>query len=412
MKQQNDASRKNPDARAAVRATTLTRAVIVAGVLGGALACGSESDSQDQSALSDDADEAVRTYSAIVHASYADSLEAAKAMDASIQEFLEDPSEDRLAAAKDRWLAAREPYLQTEVYRFYNGPIDNPDDGPEGMINAWPLDEAYIDYTVDDPASGIINDPEVEISAESLVELNEQGGEKNIATGFHAIEFLLWGQDRSDDGPGDRSFTDYLDDGEASNAERRALYLRTVSGLLVEHLEGLVEAWAEDEDNYRAEFESLEPKLALGNILTGMINLSGFETGGERLQAALDSGSQEDEHSCFSDNTHRDMIQDIQGVLNVWQGQYQRLDGTEVTGVSVREIVQEADAELADEIDTHIRVSLELAKDLHTPFDREIAPDNEAGNERVSELVISLRAVDGDLERAFEKLGLEVMNME
>ena len=180
-----------------------------------------------------------------------------------------------------------------------------------------------------------------------------------------------------------------------------------MSALLVEHVEGLVEAWDEDSDNYRADFEALEPKQALGKILTGMITLSGFETGGERLQAALDSGSQEDEHSCFSDNTHRDMIQDIQGILNVWEG---RFEGTEadVAGPSVEAVVETVDSELAAQIRRQILESWNLANDLHTPFDREIASDNEEGNQRVSELVSSLSDLEHDLQEAYEKLGLEV----
>lgn len=366
--------------------------------------CSSDSESDDSGGLPSQTSETIATYAKIVHANYADTLTRVNELDAAISDFVDDPSESGLAEARQRWLDAREPYLQTEVFRFYEGPID----GPEGMINAWPLDEAYIDYTVDDPESGIINDPSVEISAESLMELNEQGGEENIATGFHAIEFLLWGQDRSDDGPGDRPYTDYVEGSDAPHAERRALYLQTVSTLLVEHIEGLVDAWQEGEDNYRAEFESAPAKDALGRILTGMINLSGFETGGERLQAALDSGSQEDEHSCFSDNTHRDMIQDIQGIKNVWLGRYERLDGTKVKGASVRDVVEAVDAELAEEINTQINESFELANALHVPFDREIAPDNDAGNQRVSALVSALHEVDHSLEGAYEELGLVV----
>ena len=257
--------------------------------------CGSDDSDAPETSVPSNTSAAVATYAEIVHASYADSLEAAKDMDRAIQSFVDEPTEESLETAREAWLAAREPYLQTEVYRFYDGPIDNPEDGPEGMINAWPLDEVYIDYTEDEPEAGIINDPEIEIDAESLMELNEVGGEENIATGYHAIEFLLWGQDLSDDAAGMRPHTDYVADGGAPNAERRALYLVTVSGLLVEHLESLVQAWDEDGDNYREEFENAAPGEGLRRILTGMINLSGFETGGERLQAALDSGSQEDE---------------------------------------------------------------------------------------------------------------------
>ena len=57
-----------------------------------------------------------------------------------------------------------------------------------------------------------------EITAEALTAANEEGGETNISTGWHAIEFLLWGQDLSATGPGARPATDYT---TAPNAERR-----------------------------------------------------------------------------------------------------------------------------------------------------------------------------------------------
>ena len=149
---------------------------------------------------------AVEHYAAGVHAAYAASLASATELDEAIDAFVADPTDDTLAAAKDAWLAARDDYGLTEAFRFYGGPIDNEEDGPEGLINAWPLDEAYIDYVEGDPAAGIINDPDAypTIDAELVTSLNEQGGEANISTGWHAIEFLLWGQDLSADGPGAR----------------------------------------------------------------------------------------------------------------------------------------------------------------------------------------------------------------
>jgi putative iron-regulated protein len=145
-----------------------------------------------------------------------------------------------MSAAKQAWLDSRDPYLQTEVYRVYDGPIDTPDDGPEGLLNAWPLDEQYIDYVVGDDDAGIINGDDT-IDAATLEGLNEVGGEKNVATGYHAVEFLLWGQDLSETGPGERSYTDYVRDGSgtAANQDRRGTYLNVVGTMLVEHLSGV-----------------------------------------------------------------------------------------------------------------------------------------------------------------------------
>ena len=345
------------------------------------------------------------TYADIVYTSYTDSVTVAQELDSEISAFLDAPSAAGLAAAQNAWLDSREPYLQTEVYRFYDGPIDNPDTGVEGMLNAWPLDEAYIDYTVDDPSAGIINDTSVSIDAETLMSLNEQGGEENIATGFHAIEFLLWGQDLSSDSAGTRPYTDYLTDGSgtAANQDRRALYLETASSLMIEHLQEVQTAWTADSDNYRSEFLAMDGEEQLRMIMTGMIILTGFETGGERLQTALDSGDQEDEHSCFSDNTHRDMIQDIQGVQNIFLGQY-----GSISGLGIKDAIAEVDSDLAVRIESEIQIALDAGNALQVPFDNEIAMDNPDGQDRVQILITSLRTVEQSLEDAFRAFGLAI----
>ena len=350
----------------------------------------------------------VSTYAQIVEASYTDSLTAAVELDEAINSFLADPTAAGLASAQQAWLDSREPYLQTEVYRFYDGPIDNPTDGPEGLLNAWPLDENYIDYVDGDAGAGIINDTAETIDEASLEALNGVGGESNVATGYHAIEFLLWGQDFSDNGPGERPHTDYVSgaNGTAENQDRRGEYLNVSSALLIKHLTQVNDAWLEGAD-YRTEFES-DADAGIEKILTGMIVLSGFETGGERLQASLDSGDQDDEHSCFSDNTHRDMVQDVRGIMNVWKGTYTALDGSVIEGPGIYDVVLDLDSDLAARLDAQIVESLELANALKAPYDQEIAPDNAEGNARVQALIQSLRDQETMLEEVFVGLGLSV----
>lgn len=380
--------------------------------------CGSSSGGGETgSATAGLAEEAVATYAQIVFQSYSDSLEAAQALDTALSSFVADPSAATQDAAKTAWLAAREPYLQTEVYRFYNGPIDEPSDGPEGSLNAWPMDEQHVDYTRDSVASGIINKTELPIDEATLRGANEEGGEENIAVGFHPIEFLLWGQDETDpsDGlPGRRSFTDYLSEGgSAENQGRRGEYLALLGELLVDDLQRLVDAWSPgDSGNYRAGFEAGDWEAALEKMLTGMIILSGFETGGERLQVALDNGDQEDEHSCFSDNTHRDMVQDVLGVQNVWLGRYQALSAADsVSGTGLRELVASLEPELAQRITAQIAESLSLAEalrpsDSDPPFDVLISLGNVEGNAKVQALIDSLQAQEDLLSQAFAAFGL------
>lgn len=319
--------------------------------------------------------EAMETYADIVFASYEDSLTAATDLHDAIEAFLAEPSEESLTAAREAWLASNEPYGQTEAYRFYGGPIDD-EDGPEGLLNAWPLDEAYIDYVEGAPEAGIINNLEdyPEIDEELLVSLNEVGAEENISTGYHAIEFLLWGQDLSAETNGQRPYTDYT---MAENADRRAAYLDAAADLLVSDLESLVEDWSpEMEDNYRAIFLASDPDEAFTNMLTGAGVLAAAELSGERMFVAYDNQDQEDEHSCFSDNTHRDIITNFMGIQNVYMGSYTRLDGTVVSGTGIADVIEMANPTLNADILATLDEADTLTQDIFVPFDQAIVlPD-------------------------------------
>lgn len=363
----------------------------------------------DDGGLPESTSAALETYARIVHASYEDSAAAARAMDADLEALVATPSATTLEAAKQSWLDARIPYLQTEVYRFYDGPIDGMDGDPEGLINAWPMDEQTVDYVEGDATAGRINDASFTITAEALLDENGAGGEADVVTGWHPIEFLLWGQDVTAPSmrmPGQRSFEDFA---TADNADRRGLYLTTLGDVLVDHLDELTATWAPDTaGNYRATFLADAPEESLRKVLTGMIIFAGFESAGERLQAALDAGDQEEEHSCFSDNTHVDAIEDIRGVRNVWQGRYVRTDGTTIEGTGLRAVVEELDADLAAQISTSIDEALAAAQAMPVPFDLAIAPGNAEGNAAVQATIDALRETEMLLTQVFVELGFTV----
>lgn len=340
-----------------------------------------------------------------VLATYSDTLAAAKTMQSAITTFTAQPNAEHLAAARKAWLAAREFYGQSEAFRFYGGPIDDAK-GPEGRLNTWPMDESYVDGVRGKPGAGLINNRKFVISKKSLAGMNLRGGEENIATGWHAIEFLLWGQDLSADGPGDRSADDYVD-GKAPNADRRRQYLNVVTELLLDDLSTLVRAWAsDDKNNYRARFERGGDE-SLRKMLVGLGSLSRGELAGERLEVALASQDQEDEQSCFSDNTHRDAVSDALGIENVWLGRYRRADGSVLQGASLRDLVAAKDAALADKTTQQIRASVLAAEAIQPPFDREIIGGPDApGRLRIQALVASLVQQSKDLVSTAGALGI------
>ena len=348
----------------------------------------------------------VENYAAGVHALYSQSLDSATGMNRSIKAFLNDPSPSSLEGAKRSWLRARDDYGPTEAFRFYGGPIDSEENGPEGLINAWPLDEAYIDYVEGDDGAGIINDPArfPVIDAALLVSLNEEGGEVNISTGWHAIEFLLWGQDLNEVGPGSRPVEDYT---VAQNADRRGAYLSVAADLLLVHLRQMTDAWAPGvQGNYRSDFLAKATDQALENIITGIGELSRGELAGERMTVAYEARSQEDEHSCFADNTTADIINNARGIQMVYTGNY-----GSISGVGVIDLVSASNPALARQLAGQIDRSVALAEAIPGPFDqhlRDQIPNNDPGREAVLRTIVSLEEQTDSIVSAAQEIGITI----
>jgi putative iron-regulated protein len=340
-----------------------------------------------------------------VFESYSEAHRDVSALSTALSAFVASPSETTLEAAKQAWLDSRPEYLQTEAYRFYGGPIDD-DDNPEARINAWPLDEAYVDYVDGDPEAGLINDPVTmpTIDEASVTEVNMVGGEANVASGFHAVEFLLWGQDLSATGPGERSHTDYLASGAHANAERRGEYLTTVGALMIDDIAGVRDDWS---GAYKTQFLALPAAEALGLVLKGIGSLSGAELSGERMQVAYDTKSQEDEHSCFSDNTHVDHLNDQVGIENVYLGRFGDTDGP-----GIDDLVRARNPALDDEMKQRISDAKAKIQAIPQPFDQAILGDDSAdGRVKIKAAIDALKAQTETIAKIAKLLGVE-LNLE
>ena len=359
--------------------------------------------------LSVSADQVVRHHARLVHAAYEDSWQAALRLQRVVKAFAASPSEEGLSQARQAWLDAREWYGLTEAFRFYGGPVDD-ERGPEGRLNAWPLDEAYIDGVKGRMQAGLIQNPKFRITKAQLSAFNERGGEENIATVWHAIEFLLWGQDISAEGPGARPAADFID-GQRAHADRRRQYLLVVTDLLVDDLQSLVRAWAPDARNYRQRFEQGGME-SVRKMIVGMGSLSRGELAGERLEVALNTQDQEDEHSCFSDNTHRDVVGNAQGILQVWTGHASRLDGSALQGPSLHQLLSAKDPALAEQVQLQLTQSVRLAQAIQAPFDREIVGGKAApGRLRIQATVDSLVSQSRLLVAAANRLGIQRLTL-
>lgn len=371
-----------------------------------AIACSSNDNATDTVA-SVTKKEVVATYADIAYANYKKAYDDAVILKTAITTFTTSPSQANFDNAKNKWKESRESYGTTEAFRFANGPIDDAN-GPESMLNAWPLDEAYIDYVDGASSAGIINNPLLfPLITKAVLEAeNENGGEKNISVGYHAIEFLLWGQDLtapSEKKAGLRPFTDYTIGGTAAYQTRRATYLNVCADLLTDHLEYMVNQWKVG-GPYRTTFLALSQDVAIKNMYLGITTLVSAELPVERMYVALGNADQEDEHSCFSDNTHRDIALNLQGVLNVYQGSYGTIDGP-----SLEDLVKQANTTTYNETATSANDALSKVAAIITPFDLAISGGlDSVEGAKVNAAVIQLKNLGANLLAGASKIGITV----
>ncbi len=377
-------------------------------------------------------------YAEVAHAVFADALIGAQKLADKVDALIVKPSNSTLNEAREAWLNARIPYQQSEVYRFGNTVVDD----WEGQLNAWPLDEGLIDYVAPDhyqhemgnvgASANIIASNNLVMGSETLsldpitpdllASLNElAGSEANVATGYHAIEFLLWGQDLNgtDAGAGERPYTDYVQGKGCTggHCERRVAYLKAAMDLLLTDLAYMEQQWRTGiKDNYRAQLAAMKPTEVLTKALFGMGSLALGELAGERMKVALEANSTEDEHDCFSDNTHNSHFYNAKGIWNVYYGKYTRLDGSVISGPSMAELVAQADPTLAKKVAHQFDQTMQAmqamvdkaeAKSKPMKFDQMIAEGNQEGEKLVSNAVAGLVALTREIENVADTLGVK-----
>ena len=357
-------------------------------------------------AANDSVNSLANSYANLVSHYYNEVSLSTQEMHNAIIKFVQAPDNNSLTNAKNKWIAARSIYGITEAFRFYGGPIDGVnkygEEGPEGLINAWPLNEAYIDYVKGSSNAGIINNLSLEINNDTIIAANMSEDDADVSTGWHAIEFLLWGQDFSLETAGIREASDYLPTNEI-NIRRRA-YLVATSALLLEHINWLSMEWLENGEGRKAFLNKNDPG---GAILTGIATLAGFELSSERIATALDSGDPEDEHSCFSDQTHNDVKANFNGIINVYLGK--GLNG-ESFSPSISEFVAKNNLKLHENILEIINETNISINNITVPFDKMLSePKNGPGRQAAEKTVSNLLVLAKNFKEAGKDLNWEVI---
>ena len=317
-------------------------------------------------------------YQTLVRATYADLLVKNKALDLEARELAKNPNQAQLEKTRAAWKEARLAYSPTEPYRYYGGPIDNADVGVEALMNAWPIDESYLDAVKGSEHAGLImNEKEFPVvDAKTLSDANEKGGEKNVSTGYHAIEFLLWGQDFSLEAAGNRPATDFT--AAAPGGVRRAQALTALTGLLVTHTEKLVNAW-QPESAYSKAWNNAKPDEILRRILVGATSLSADEMAGERMTVALEKNDPEHEQDCFSDFSLEDLKANQRGIMRVLQE----------TGLL--DVMAKVDSKRALSLRRDLDQAQKNLEAIPAPFDRLISNPKSPDRKKVQKAIAGLQ---------------------
>lgn len=353
---------------------------------------------------SDPTTDVVKQYTVLMRENMADVVNTLTGLQDAIYAFTDAPSADGFAACQQAWLDARPSYGEMEVARFYGGPIEE----VQGRVNEWPIDEAFIDYTAVNPTGGIINDPAhfPMLTPPILASSDEKGGIENLSTGYHAIEYLLWGQ-RPDQtsGPGTRPYTDYVDGGTAANQARRRTYLRSAIELLVSDLGGVQAAWDADEPNsFANQMLRKKPQDALELIVRGFSQMAISELYYERMYDPYITQNRKDEQSCFSESTQVDLASNALGVENVYLGRYGA-----VTGKGITDLVAAKNPALDAQLRATLGAIRATIDAIPPPFDHSvISPDGSTAHTAVQNALDQFTPLQDQMHQLADLLGVTV----
>jgi putative iron-regulated protein len=339
--------------------------------------------STDANAYKFEADDEIEAYADMAQARYAEAAAAAKLLRKACDTLLKAPSEINMSTARTAWIAARKPYMQGEAFRFYDGPIEK----LEGAVNEAPITPSVIDDW--------ISRSKAPITVKALAKANQKSAEHDVTTGYHAIEYLLWGAD------GKRPYTEYSK-GTVENDRRRAMLLATTSKLQSD-LGQLSSQWSKaNRKSYRAKFLKLPEREALGRMVNGMAILAGKELPRDRIETPLAGKDPHDEQSDFSNTTTADFVSGVEGLAMLWRGdgKFRGLAG----------LVKSRKAEVATQVDAALADLEAKSKALPNPWDVVFAKDATSPERKsADDFSSSLKALAEGLKSAGNALGVLVL---
>ena len=177
-------------------------------------------------------------------------------LQSSTTEFLSAPNSTNQKQAKRAWLQAHKAFLGSNLFSLVS------QNQLIFQIDAWPIQEGFLDSIPNYPQSGIINDLTVAIDTESLQEQHGITDSREVSLGFHALEFLIFG----------RTPENFGLSGDNIKLRRRAA-MKIILDLLISDIDLAFEEIGEASADFLSELEDYDGKDLDGlRRLLGILN--------------------------------------------------------------------------------------------------------------------------------------------
>lgn len=262
-------------------------------------------------------------------------------------------------ALRTKFLTARNSFMLCGPYLYGDGSIAMPGIEAYARLDAYPINFEYIDYSNTNPGSGIINDPTnyPYISESAIKTWDKVGGAANSSCGMHVLEFLLWGQDLTAGSPGGRSVSDF------TNLRRRQ-YLNFASSLLKNDL-----TLVQNQSVFENDLLAADPSVSFGFMMTGFLKFIQEDFAVNGIKKPLDSQSESDEISRFSDQTKQDLLGKLKAVRLYYDPRSLFSSNSEYF---LTDFVKEVDASMDTEITQKLDEIETLLNGITVDFDQAI----------------------------------------
>jgi len=188
-------------------------------------------------------------------------------------EFLEFPSQSLLLQLQGTWNSAHQLFSACLIYQQ---PIPFSFETTFlttlNQIESWPIQGGYIDYLQGYEHTGLINDLTVDINLPVLKEQHKLTDSFDVSLGFHALEFILWGDtlERSSD-DFEASEPDFSNIGYETNAKnRRRAYLLAVVSQIDDQVAQLQSRWDSADNSFSSTLSTMTDQQQNAYILSSI----------------------------------------------------------------------------------------------------------------------------------------------